>query len=93
METDIVNMLLSGGPFGAVAAFFFYRWQKAESDLKELRASVDIRVESSFKAIIDMQEKRILDTGRIEGVLQSNTSALASQTQLLQAIMNQRGTP
>lgn len=89
METEIFNLLLSGGPFGAVAAFFFYRWQKAENELKDFRAAQDIKTEAAHKAMLDLQEKRIVDGVRIEGVLQSNTNAMVSHTRLLEAIANQ----
>ena len=87
METDIFNLLLNGGPFGAAAAFFFYRWQKAEADLKEMAAASQIRTDASHAAMIQLQEKRIVDTARLEGIVASNTNVMQSQTQLLQTVV------
>lgn len=89
METELFNLLLSGGPFGAVAAFFFYRWQKSETELKDFRAAQEIKTEAHHKAMLELQEKRIVDGVRIEGVLQSNSTAIVSQTRLLEAIVKQ----
>lgn len=88
METDLFNLLVTGGPMGTVAAFFFWRWQKVEGELKEERAANLLRNDASHKAMLDLQEKRITDVARLEGIVTSNTSAMGSQTQLLQAIVN-----
>lgn len=90
METEIFNLLVAGGPLGTVAAFFFYRWQKVEAELKEERAASRIRDDANYQAMLGLQEKRIVDVGRLEGIVVSNNSTIASQSQLLQALVNQR---
>jgi len=91
--TEVISYLMSGGPFGVAAVFFLYKWQQAENKLEATREATDIKTEANFKAMIELQEKRIVEGVRIEGVLQSNTAILGSQTQLLQAIVSQRGSP
>lgn len=91
METELFNLLVSGGPFGAVAAFFFYRWQKAEAELKEERAAFQLRNDAKHEAMIQLQEKRISDTARIEGVISSVNATMSSQSQILQAVLSQKG--
>ena len=88
METDLFNLLVSGGPFGGIAAFFFYRWQKVEAELKEERAASMIRSDAAHAAMIQLQEKRITDTARLEGIVVANTSTISSQSQLLQAVVS-----
>lgn len=91
METEIFNLLLNGGPFGAVAAFFFYRWQKAEGELKEERAANALRNDANHKAMLDLQEKRMVDAVRTEGVVGANTTAMTALQHLVQALVS-RGT-
>lgn len=91
MESELINLLVNGGPFGAVAAFFFYKWQKAESDLKEERASNNLRNDANHKAMIELQEKRIGDVARVEGIVASNTSTMSSLAQLVQVLAARGG--
>lgn len=87
-EGDLVNLLVSGGPFGAAAAFFWYRWQAAEKKLEDLRAASEIKTEAHHKAILDQQEKRMVEAVRLEGVVQSNNQAMLSQQELIKALPN-----
>lgn len=92
METDLFNLLISSGPLGAVAAFFFWKWQQAENDLKEERAANLIRTEANHLAMINLQEKRISDVARVESVVSSNSSAMTALTQLVQGLASRGGT-
>lgn len=90
METELFNLLVGGGPFGVVAAFFFWKWQQSEGTIASLRAAAEVKTEAGHKFQLELQEKALTNAARTEEALRSNTTAMQAQSQLMQTMISGR---
>ena len=95
MPTELLEYLTSAGPYGGMA-LFIYLWQRSESrhdtttkELNDLRDAYEVKAEAHTKTLLDLQEKRIVDAGRSEGIVAANTTAMSANSSLLQALIAQ----
>ena len=59
MDDQLFNLLSGLGGGGTVAAVFFYLWREARTELKDLRAGFDAKVEKMQARIDELGEKRL----------------------------------
>lgn len=101
MPTDLLSLITNAGPFGGMA-LFIYLWQRAEAradsfrkDLEDLRDAYEVKTDAHIQTLLELQEKRLVDLGRLESVGSSMTSAMNTNSGLIRAVLGllqQRGT-
>lgn len=103
MPPEIIAYITNAGPYGGMA-LFIYLWQRSEmrhdktrEELNDLRDGYEVKVEAHTKTLLDLQEKRIVDAGRSEAIAAANTSAMSTNSTLIQSLIgqlsNRRRTP
>lgn len=95
MAEELLNLLTSGGPF-ASTALFIYLWQRSEfrhdatrKELNDLRDAYEVKTEAHTKTLLDLQEKRLVDAGRVEGIASSTTAAISANSALIRGVLAQ----
>lgn len=95
MPTDLLSLITNAGPFGGMA-LFIYLWQRAEAradalrkDIEDLRDAYEVKTDAHVQTLLELQEKRLVDLSRLEGVGSAMTTAMSTNSALIKAVLGQ----
>jgi hypothetical protein len=86
--TIFFNALVSYGPPGVAAAFFLYKWQKAEDRIEKLRDAFELKTKEYYESLLATQKAGFDNSLRVEGVLGNATQQIATNTVALHAVVS-----
>ncbi len=84
---SIIDLLVSFGPGGTLAAICFYKWQKAEDRIEKMRDAFDLKSKEHYESLLAAYKVNFDTAIRVEGVLNDNKQVIATNTIALQAVV------
>lgn len=87
MEAALLTEILKYGIGGALAVFFYLRWQKAEDRYDKLRDAFDLRVQQHHEKTLELQKQGFEHSLRVEGIIANSNQALESNVSVMHGLM------